>query len=126
MSVLLSDVVLYGAANMPEADSATVGGTLTRMIYTNLIHVAGAETLESGHRSSIYKAGKKPAGLVIEERTVRVVSHLTPTEQAEADRKKAAEAQAEADRQRELDRREDRADLAKKQSSVIDHSNPSK
>ena len=28
MSVLPSDIVLYGAANMPEADSATVGGSV--------------------------------------------------------------------------------------------------
>src|SRR5579863_9468123 len=28
MSVLISDLVLYGSANMPEADSATIGGAI--------------------------------------------------------------------------------------------------
>jgi hypothetical protein len=39
MSVLLSELILYGSANMPEADSVTVGGAVDftkQVVFTDL------------------------------------------------------------------------------------------
>ena len=76
MSVVASDIVIYGSANMPEADSGTVGGgissgtNLARLAFADLgaaMNVQAVSSAAGDTTQSITVTGKNPAGAIVSE-----------------------------------------------------------
>lgn len=88
MSVLISDIRLYGSANMPEADSATVGGaiTFTKRVEWADITANGLFDIVSSSASDtatkVIYAGRDATGAIVNETktltgTTKVAGTLT-------------------------------------------------
>ncbi|GAF88322.1 unnamed protein product, partial [marine sediment metagenome] len=73
MSVAASDLQVYGAANMPEDDSSTVGGAVDESIKVVFTDLASNDTIDmvsddAGDTDQVYRAyGFNAAGARITE-----------------------------------------------------------
>lgn len=73
MSVLPSDIVVYGSANMPEADGAITGGAIDftrRVAFYDIASVGSVDVISSSSSDTATKityCGRDPTGVVRSE-----------------------------------------------------------
>lgn len=82
MSVLVSDVTIYGSANMPDVDGSTVGGALNTGILINMNDITPSGTMDyvsssaSDTATTITISGRDSTGVIQSE--VKTLTGTTP------------------------------------------------